>query len=97
MPNQLPRRAGDEPRRTAAPKHCAPRHVAFVELFTTAALAVSTAVAVTAVSIGIARADVIGAVAKGDSTSLAIALFIGLLFAAMGGLTAAVASDSRQD
>jgi hypothetical protein len=69
----------------SASKH---RNIACVELLTTAALALSTAVAVTAVSIGIARADVLGAVAKGDSEPFAIALLIGLLFAAMGGLTA---------
>jgi len=46
------------------------RSVAFVELITTAALALSTAVAVTAVSIGIARADVVGAAAKGRALRL---------------------------
>ncbi len=65
----------------------------FVELITTAALALSTAVAVTAVSIGMARADVLGSVAKGDSAPLAIAIFIGLLFTGMGGLTALMARD----
>jgi hypothetical protein len=65
----------------------------FVELITTAALALSTAVAVTAVSIGMARADVLGTVAKGDSAPLAIAIFIGLLFSGMGGLTALMARD----
>jgi len=81
------------------PKDFAPkdRNVACVELITTAALALSTAVAVTAVSIGIARADVIGTVAKGDSAPFAIALFIGSLFSAMGGLTALLATDPRQD
>ena len=65
---------------------------------TTAALALSTAVAVTAVSIGIARADVVGAVAKGDGAPLAIALFVGLLLSGMGGLTAVMAADhTRQD
>jgi hypothetical protein len=73
------------------------KNVACVELITTAALALSTAVAVTAVSIGIARADVIGSVAKGDSAPFAIALFIGLLLSAMGGLTALVATDQRRD
>jgi hypothetical protein len=74
---------------------CAPtqRSVAFVELITTAALALSTAVAVTAVSIGIARADVVGAMASGDSTPFAVALSIGLLVSAMGGLTAVVAAS----
>ncbi len=54
----------------AEPKH---RAIAPVELLTTAALALSTAVAVTAVSIGMARADVIGSVGNGDSAPLAIA------------------------
>jgi hypothetical protein len=81
-------------RKDFVPKH---KNVACVELITTAALALSTAVAVTAVSIGIARADVIGSVAKGDSAPFAIALFIGLLLSAMGGLTALVATDQRQD
>ncbi len=69
----------------AEPKH---RSINPVELVTTAALALSTAVALTAVSIGMARADVIGSVGHGDSAPLAIAVFIGLLFAGMGGLTA---------
>jgi hypothetical protein len=78
---------------------CVPRHrpIALVELIITAALALSTAVAVTAVSIGIARADVVGAVTKGDATPFAIALCIGLLLAAMGGLTAIVAAGPRRD
>jgi hypothetical protein len=78
---------------------CAPRHrsIAFVELITTAALALSTAVAVTAVSIGIARADVIGSAAKGNSAPFAIALLIGLLLSAMGALTAGMAVGPRSD
>jgi hypothetical protein len=71
------------------------RPIAFVELITTAGLALSTAVAVTAVSIGIARADVVGAVGRGDNAPLAIAVFIGLLLSGMGGLTALMASDER--
>ena len=62
-----------------------------VEFFATIALAVSTLVAVTAVSIGIARADVLGAHADSDIAPLAIAVFMGVLFAAMGGLTAIMA------
>jgi hypothetical protein len=73
------------------------RSIVCVELITTAALALSTAVAVTAVSIGIARADVVGAVAKGDGAPFAVALLIGLLLAAMGGLTAVVAGGTRRD
>src|SRR5438093_11633382 len=75
---------------TSAIKH---RSIVFVELITTAALALSTAIAVTAVSIGIARADVVGAVANGDSTPFAVALLIGLLLSAMGGLTALLAAS----
>jgi hypothetical protein len=73
------------------------RSIVCVELITTGALALSTAVAVTAVSIGIARADVVGAVAKGDGAPFAVALLIGLLLAAMGGLTAIVAGGPRRD
>ena len=81
------------PRQVCAPKH---RSIAFVELITTAALALSTAIAVTAVSIGMARADVLGAVTRGDRTPFAIALFFGLLLSAMGVLTAVVAGSPRR-
>jgi hypothetical protein len=67
------------------------RSFLLVALFTTAGLALSTAVAVTAVSIGMARADVIGSVAHGDGTSLAITIFMTVLFSLMGGLTALMA------
>ena len=55
----------------------APRPVAMVELIATVALALSTVVAATAVSIGIARADAFGIRADGDPAPLAIALLIG--------------------
>ena len=67
------------------------RSILSVELVTTAGLALSTAVAVTAVSIGMARADVIGAVTHGDGAPLAIAIFMAMLFSGMGGLTALMA------
>jgi len=86
----------DARRADGAPSHCAPKYVACVELFTTAALALSTAVAVTAVSIGMARAEVIGAVGKGDGAPFAIALTIGLLVTAMASLTAAVVAQTRE-
>jgi hypothetical protein len=62
---------------------CAPRHrsVAVVELITTAALALSTAVAATAVSIGMARADVVATPNAGGSTALAVGVVIALLLA----------------
>jgi hypothetical protein len=81
------------PREACAPKH---RSIAFVELITTAALALSTAIAVTAVSIGMARAHVLGAVTNGDRTPFAIALFFGLLLAAMGALTAIMAGAPQR-
>jgi glycerol uptake facilitator-like aquaporin len=79
----------------SAPAH---RPVASVELIATLALALLTLVAVTAVSIGIARADVFGAHADTDAAPFAIALFIGLLLSAMGGLTALMAGEpARRD
>ena len=71
------------------------RPVALVELIATVALALSTVVAVTAVSIGIARADVFGIRIDGDPASFAIALLIGLLLLAMGGLTALMADSPK--
>ena len=94
MSRTLARRTGTEHGRAVAPRH---RSVAVVELVTTAALALSTAVAVTAVSIGIARADTIGTLAKGDGAPFAIALFIGLLLSAMGGFTAMMARNPSRD
>jgi hypothetical protein len=73
------------------PRHACtlrPRSVAFVELMTTAALALS---------IGIARADVVGGAAKGQSTSFAIALVMGLLLSAVGALSAAMAVRAPSD
>ncbi len=71
------------------------RPTAPVELIATIALALSTVVAVTAVSIGIARAEAFGARADAEVAPLAIALLIGLLLTAMGGLTAVMA-DGRK-
>jgi len=73
---------------------CAPRQrpIALVELIITAALALSTAVAATAVSIGMARADVIAVVGRGDGLPFSIGLCIGLLLAATAGLAASAAA-----
>ena len=73
------------------------RPIALIELITTAALALSTAVAATAVPIGIARADVLAAVSHGDTTPLAIALCFGLLLCAMGALTAVLTVPPRRE
>ena len=93
----MPRRrliARIEVRQPSAPKR---RSIAAVELLTTVALALSTAVAVTAVSIGIARADMLGVVTHGDATPFAIALSFVLLLSAMGVLTAIIALGPRRD
>jgi hypothetical protein len=68
------------------------RPIALVELIITAALVLSTAVAVTAVSIGIARAEMVGAVSQGEGISIAL----GLLLIAVGGLTAMAAGGLRR-
>ena len=71
------------------------RSVAFVELITTAALALSTAVAATAVSIGIARADAVHVVASGQGTSFA--LVMGLLLCGLAALRGVMAVRAQSD
>jgi hypothetical protein len=85
----------------AAQQRCAlqvaearPQPVTSVELIATVALALSTLIAATAVSIGIARANVFGIRADSDSP-LTIALLIGVLLLVMGGLTALMADGSK--
>ena len=63
------------------------RNAAIAELVTTVALVLCTLVAVTVVSVGIARADVVGNVIDNEGGLFAIALVLGLLFIGMGGLT----------
>jgi len=63
------------------------RSVAFAELLAAAGLALSTIVAVTAVSVGIARADVVGNVIDNEGSLFTVALVLGLVFIAMGGLS----------
>lgn len=55
-------------------------------LIATVALAISTVVAVTVVSIEIARAEISGAAAAESDGQLAIALFLGVVLTGMGGL-----------
>jgi hypothetical protein len=63
------------------------RIAAFAELLATAALAISTLVVATVVSIGIARADVASNVIDNEGGLFAIALLMGLLFIGTGGVT----------
>jgi heme/copper-type cytochrome/quinol oxidase subunit 3 len=63
------------------------RTVAFAELIATVTLVLSTLIAATAVSVGIARADVASSVIDNEFSLFAIALLLGLLFVGVGGLT----------
>ncbi len=64
------------------------RHtVALAALITTAALTFATIVAATVVSVGIARANVVGNVIDNEGGLFAVALVLGVLFIGMSGLT----------
>jgi hypothetical protein len=71
------------------------RTVALAELLTVAGLTLSTIVAATVVSIGIARANVAGNVIDNEGSLFAVALLLGLIFIAMGGLTAFTLSGHK--
>ena len=64
------------------------RTVALAELVTILGLALSTIVAATVVSVGIARANVVGNVIDNEGSLFTVALLLGLIFITMGGLTA---------
>jgi hypothetical protein len=64
------------------------RTVALIELVAIVGLALSTIVAATVVSVGIARANVVGNVIDNEGSLFTVALLLGLIFIAMGGLTA---------
>ena len=63
------------------------RTVALAELVTIIGLALSTIVAATVVSVGIARANVVGNVIDNEGSLFTVALLLGLIFIAMGGLS----------
>lgn len=63
------------------------RSVALAALIASAALTISTIVAATVVSVGIARASVADRVIDNEGSLFALALVLGLLFIGMGGLT----------
>ena len=64
------------------------RTVALAELVAIVGLALSTIVAATVVSVGIARANVVGNVIDNEGSLFTVALLLGLIFITMGGLTA---------
>lgn len=98
MSKQVSFYAGIEQESRSPVRH---RSVAAVELITTVALAFSTVVAVTAVSIGMARADGVGSAAAAEGMALTFASFIGLTLLAMalmcGGLGALGGDAPRRD
>ena len=63
------------------------RTVALAELAATAALALSTIIAATVVSVGFARANVVDGVIGNEGSLFGIALLLGLIFIGMGGLS----------
>ncbi|HZL41236.1 MAG TPA: hypothetical protein VFC45_13275 [Pseudolabrys sp.] len=63
------------------------RRTVLAELVAIVGLALSTIVAVTAVSVGIAHANVAGNVIDNEGGLFTIALLLGLVFIAMGGFT----------
>lgn len=65
-------------------------------LVTTIALVVSLAVAAAAVSIGMARAETLGGITESDGGRFALAVFLALVIAGMGGLTALMVRDDER-
>lgn len=70
-----------------------PKPIVLAELIASVALALSTVVAATAVSIGIARAETVGALADGGGGQLSVALVVGLFLASVGVFTVAATRD----
>jgi hypothetical protein len=63
------------------------RSVALAELVASFGLALSTLIAATVISVGIARADVVSSVIDNEGGLFVIALLLGLLFIGVGGVT----------
>ncbi len=63
------------------------RRVALAALIASAALAVSTIVAVTVVSVGIARASALDGVIDNEASLFTVALMLGLIFIGIGGFS----------
>ena len=73
------------------------RHTAsLAEWVATIGLALGTLVAVTALSVGIARANVVGNVIDNEGSLFTLALLLGLIFIGMGGLTIFTLPGHRQ-
>jgi hypothetical protein len=70
--------------------------VALVQLIATVTLALSTLIVATAVSIGLARADIAGDVASPDAAGLAAGGLVALWLIGMAGLVAASSAARRR-
>lgn len=70
--------------------------VALAQLIATVTLALSTLIVATAVSIGLARADVVGAVTGPDAAGFAAGGLVALWLIGMAGLTAARSAARRR-
>lgn len=63
------------------------RTMALAELAAIVALATSTIIAATVVSVGMARANVVGGVIDNEGSLFVVALLLGLIFIGIGGFT----------
>jgi len=79
-------------------EHARKRHTLtdLVLLILTVALVLSLAIAATVVSIGMARADTLGAIASSNGERLAWAMFLCFVIAGIGGVTALVVRDGER-
>lgn len=71
------------------------RTALFAELMATIVLALSTVVAATVLSVGMARAAVADRVIDNEAALFWVALFLGVVFVAMGGLSILPGDKSR--
>jgi heme/copper-type cytochrome/quinol oxidase subunit 3 len=72
------------------------RHAALAELVAIVGLALCTIVAVTAVTVGIAHADVAGNIIDNEGSLFAVALLLGIVFIGIGGYSALTLPFHRQ-
>lgn len=72
------------------------RRMMLAELFAIGGLALSTIVAVTAISVGVARAAVADGVIDNEGGLFAVALLLGLIFIGIGGFSLLPPRDHRR-
>lgn len=72
------------------------RYTRMVELAAAAGLVLSTVVALTAITVGAAHAGVVDGVVGNEGSVFTVALLLGLLFIAIGGLSLMPSSRTRR-